>query len=110
MLRFFRDALGLHVEYEEPGTVELSLPNDDRIQLFGPSHETSARFEGAMGPVPLFEVDDLDAVARALSASGAKIIGPAEHDEQWAWIDVRGPDGNLYEFAERRRDTSHHPS
>ncbi len=32
---FFANALGLRTEFEEPATIELSLPNDDRVQLFG---------------------------------------------------------------------------
>jgi predicted enzyme related to lactoylglutathione lyase len=103
MLRFFRDTLRMHVEFEEAGTVELSLPNDDRIQLFAPTHQTFSFLEAnARGPVPLFEVDDLDAAAREIAASDAAVIGEAQHDENWTWINVRGPDGNLYMFAQRR--------
>ncbi len=33
---FLRDVLGLRVAFQEPTTAELALPNDDRVQVFGP--------------------------------------------------------------------------
>jgi hypothetical protein len=52
--------------------------------------------------VPLFEVDDLDAVRTAIERAGAEILGDVEADDSWTWIDVRGPDGNLYAFGSPR--------
>jgi hypothetical protein len=55
------------------------------------------------GPVPLFEVDDAGQAAAEMAAAGAEVVGSPDSDADWTWIHVRGPDGNLYEFASRRR-------
>ncbi|MFL5922568.1 MAG: VOC family protein [Gaiellaceae bacterium] len=98
-LRLFRDVLGLEPVLEEEGTVELELPRGERVQLFGPGHTYHDRFEGA-GPVPLFEVDDLEEAGRRLRERGLE-IGPRDQDAAWEWFDFRGPDGNVYELARR---------
>jgi hypothetical protein len=36
MLRLLRDVMGLRVEFSEERTTELSLANDDRVQVFAP--------------------------------------------------------------------------
>lgn|SRR5712691_11005369 len=102
-VELFRDVLGLTVEFEEPTTTELALPNGDRVQIFAPGDPASSFFEAhARGPVALFEVDDVRAARRELEAAGIEVIGPVEHDDTWEWINFRGPDGNLYELASRR--------
>jgi hypothetical protein len=53
--------------------------------------------------VPLFEVEDAQQAAGELRAAGADVIGNPGSDGNWTWIHVRAPDGNLYEFASRRR-------
>jgi catechol 2,3-dioxygenase-like lactoylglutathione lyase family enzyme len=99
-VELFRDVLGLTVEFEEPTTTELALPNGDRVQVFGPGHRYDAFFEEhARGPVALFEVDDVHAARRELEAAGVEVIGAVERDSKWEWISFRGPDGNLYELA-----------
>lgn len=59
MVSFLRDTMGLRVEFDEPATTELSLPHDDRLQVFAPGHPYFAFFQDhAQGLVPLFEVED----------------------------------------------------
>jgi catechol 2,3-dioxygenase-like lactoylglutathione lyase family enzyme len=102
-IRFFRDVLGLPVAFEEQATMELSLPNDDRIQVFGPGdryYDFFGRF--AAGLIPLFEVDELDVARAELIEAGLELIGDIESDGLWSWLHVRGPDGNLYELASKR--------
>jgi catechol 2,3-dioxygenase-like lactoylglutathione lyase family enzyme len=100
---FLRDLLGLRPAFQEPATHELALPNDDRVQVFGPGHRLYAFYaEHAPGPVVLFEVDDVQAVTAELEAAGVELVGRADSDRVWSWIHVRGPDGNLYAFASRR--------
>jgi len=89
---FFESVLGLRVRFEEPGTVELVTAEDDRVQLF-------AGRPGA--PVPLFEVDDVDAARLELEAAGIELVGDVERDSEWAYFAFRGPDGNVYELASR---------
>ena len=100
---FFRDVLGLRPAFEEPATRELTLPNDDRVQVFGPGHRYRDFYaEHAGGPVVLFEVDDLQDARAELEAAGIELVGPADADGGWSWIHARGPDGHLYAFASRR--------
>jgi catechol 2,3-dioxygenase-like lactoylglutathione lyase family enzyme len=99
-LRLFRETLGLATEFEEADTVELSLPDGARVQLFARGHRYHDAFAGS-GPVPLFEVDDLDEAERRLREAGHQ-LGERERDDAWEWFDFRGPEGNLYELAQRR--------
>jgi catechol 2,3-dioxygenase-like lactoylglutathione lyase family enzyme len=104
MVGFLRDVLGLQVAFEDDATAEFSLANDDRVQVFGPGHRYFELFgEGGGGPVPLFEVDDLQAARAELAAAGIEVIGEIERDASWEWLTFRGPDGNLHELAVRVR-------
>jgi len=102
MVGFLRDVLGLRVAFEDDATAELALENDDRVQVFGPGHRYYELFgAGGDGPVPLFEVDDLQTARAELVAAGVEVIGEIERDASWEWFNFRGPDGNLYELASR---------
>ena len=102
MVGFLRDVLGLDVVFEEEGTTELSVPDGNRVQVFGPGHRYHGFFgEQASGPVPLFEVDDLDGARRALEAAGIELLSEVERDSAWEWLNFRAPDGNLYELGRR---------
>jgi catechol 2,3-dioxygenase-like lactoylglutathione lyase family enzyme len=102
MLGMLRDVLGLRVEFEEPGTAELSLPSGDRVQLFAPEHPTYRLFrDNASGPVALFEVDDLESARAELDAAGIEVVGGPGRDTAWEWLNFRAPDGHLYELAAR---------
>jgi catechol 2,3-dioxygenase-like lactoylglutathione lyase family enzyme len=102
MVSFLRDVLGLRVNFEEPTTIEFTTSEGDEVQVIGPGHPYYEFFgEQAHGPVPLFEVDDVHSARRELEAAGLDVVGSTEHDRHWEWIHVRGPDGNLYEFASR---------
>jgi catechol 2,3-dioxygenase-like lactoylglutathione lyase family enzyme len=102
MVGFLRDVLGLDVVFEEEGTTELSLPDGNRVQVFGPGHHYHRFFgEQATGPVPLFEVDDLEEARRTIEAAGIELLGAAERDSAWEWLHFRAPDGNVYELARR---------
>jgi catechol 2,3-dioxygenase-like lactoylglutathione lyase family enzyme len=106
MFRFLRDVLGLQVEFEEPGTAELSLPSGDRVQVLGPGHPTYRLFrDNANGPVALFEVDDLRSARAELEAAGIELVGELDRDDAWEWVNLRAPDGNLYELASRIHPT-----
>jgi catechol 2,3-dioxygenase-like lactoylglutathione lyase family enzyme len=100
---FLRDVLGLRPAFQGSATQELTLANDDRVQVFGPGdryHQFYA--EHARGPVVLFEVDDVHDASAELAAAGIELVGPADSDSVWSWVHARGPDGNLYAFASRR--------
>jgi hypothetical protein len=98
MVGLFRDVMGLRVELEEPGTTELSLPDGDRVQVFGPEHRYFDFFDK---PVALFEVEDVRAARGDLLAAGIEIVGEVERNSKWEWLHFRAPDGNLYDLASR---------
>src|SRR5690349_9642784 len=105
MVRLLRDVMGLTVEFEQPTTIELSLPSGDRVQVFGPGHPYFDFFaKQTSGPVALFEVDDIHTAQAELATAGIEIVGAVERDSNWEWLHVRAPDGNLYELASRRAD------
>ena len=102
MVGFLRDVLGLRVNFEEPTTVEFATSEGDRIQVMAPGDPYYEFFsEHAAGPVPLFEVDDVSAARSELEAAGIELVGTAGRDDDWEWIHVCAPDGNLYELASR---------
>jgi predicted enzyme related to lactoylglutathione lyase len=100
-VRFLRDVMRMHVEFEHPTTTELSLPSGDRVQVFAPGDRYFEFFREQAGgrPVALFEVEDVNVARAELIAAGVEVVGPIERDGTWAWLHFRGPDGNLYELA-----------
>jgi predicted enzyme related to lactoylglutathione lyase len=102
MVRFLRDVMGLRVELEQPTTTELSLPSDDRVQVFGAGDRYfDLHGEHASGPVALFEVDDVRAAQSELESAGIEVVVGLERDESSEWLHFRAPDGNLYALAAR---------
>ena len=99
-VHLFRDVLGLEVVFEEEHTVELELPAGERVQVFGPGHVYHDRF-AASGPVPLVEVDDLEAAESRLREADVEILR-RESDSSWDWLELRAADGNLYSVGARR--------
>jgi catechol 2,3-dioxygenase-like lactoylglutathione lyase family enzyme len=100
---FLHDVLGLEPRFDEPTTAEFATSDGDAVQIMGPGDPYHGFFgTHALGPVPLFEVDDVERARAELVAAGVEIVGEPGSDTQWSWIHVRAPDGNLYEFASRR--------
>lgn len=99
MAHFLEHVLGLPVERPEAGFWVFSLPNGAKVEVFGPEHPGKEHF--TTGPVAGFHVDDVDAAAEELRASGCEIVdGPTRYDGQSAWVHFRAPDGALYELVE----------
>ena len=102
MVHLLRDVMGLTVEFEQPTTIELSLPSGDRVQVFAPGDRYFDFFrQERSSPVALFEVDDVHTAHEALTAAGIEIVGTLQRDSTWEWLHFRAPDGNLYELAGR---------
>lgn len=103
MTAFCRDVLGLEVGFEEPTTSEFVTAEGDAFQVLSPGHPYFELFAAhASGPVPLFEVDSLAEARLDLERAGIEIVGPPGRDDKWEWLNVRAPDGHLYELAARR--------
>ncbi|MFI5392278.1 MAG: VOC family protein [Myxococcota bacterium] len=102
MTKLFREVMGLRVSFEEPTTVEFSTSEGDAIQIMAPGDPYFDFFrEHALGPVPLFEVDDVLAARTELREAGIDVVGELSRDARWEWIHFRAPDGHLYELASR---------
>jgi catechol 2,3-dioxygenase-like lactoylglutathione lyase family enzyme len=102
MVAFLRDVVALRTNFDDRSTVEFTTSEGDAIQVMGPGDPYHDFFGAhATGPVPLFEVDDVNAAREELAAAGVEIVGTTGRDRRWEWIHVRAPDGNLYEFASR---------
>jgi hypothetical protein len=101
---FFAGTLALDPVFEEPDTVEVSVGNGDKIQLFGPGHRYCdlCRRRG-VAMLPLLEVADVDQARAALAGGGVELLGAVESNAAWRWFLVRAPDGNLYSFGARHR-------
>jgi len=103
MFEFLHGVLGLDLVFAEETTAEFSTAEGDTVQIMAPGDRFFGFFdEYAGGPVPLFEVDDVHAATEELRRRGIELVGPPGADEKWEWINVRAPDGNLYELAGRR--------
>jgi hypothetical protein len=103
MLELLRGVLGLKVEFEDETTAELSLANDDRVQIFSEGHLYFRFMEDERaGLVPLFEVDDIEGACSELQAANVELVGDRESDSRWTWQHFRAPDGNLYSLGSRR--------
>jgi catechol 2,3-dioxygenase-like lactoylglutathione lyase family enzyme len=95
---FFRDVLGLQPDLDLPGFQVLKLPDGSKVEVFGPETEMNRHF--TTGPVVGFLVDDLDAAASELRASGIEIVYSAKDESGNGWVHFGAPDGNIYEFTQ----------
>ncbi len=69
---FLRDVLGLRLELDRPGFWMLKLPDNSKVEVFGPESEINRHF--TTGPVAGFLVDDVHAATAELRSAGAEIL------------------------------------
>ena len=101
MAAFLEDVLGLTAEHAGNDMWAFRLPDGGVAEVFGPSlneHLTT-------GPVPEFQVDDVEAATEELRRAGVEIVfGPQRSEEAGlAWTHFRAPDGNVYGVIEDLR-------
>ena len=102
MVEFVKSVMGLRVNFDDEFTVEFKTTEGDGFQLMAQGDPYFDFFSSqARGPVPLFEVSDLDEAYNELVAAGVDVVGPRGRDSVWEWIHFRAPDGNLYELSSR---------
>ena len=102
MVRFLGDVMGMRRNFEEPATVEFETTEGDEVQVMSPGHPYFDFFSRhARGPVPLFEVDDLNQARQRLVEARTEIVGSPGRDSNWEWLHFRAPDGHLYELSTR---------
>jgi len=101
MAAFLEDVLGLTAEHAGNDMWAFRLPDGSVAEVFGPSlneHLTT-------GPVPEFQVDDVEAATEELRRAGVEIVfGPQRSEGAGlAWTHFRAPDGNVYGVIEDLR-------
>jgi catechol 2,3-dioxygenase-like lactoylglutathione lyase family enzyme len=107
MVRFYRDVLGLEVtldagdgvycELRTSGAILALFRRDLMGQMIGSELPAPGRSDAA---ALTFEVDDVDATARALQERGVDLVaGPRDYDVAFLRVaHLRDPDGNLIEI------------
>jgi catechol 2,3-dioxygenase-like lactoylglutathione lyase family enzyme len=96
---FFRDVLGLRLELERPEFWMLKLPDGSKVEVFGADSAVNRHF--TTGPVAGFLVDDIRDATAELRSAGVEILFESGVDDSGsAWVHVRAPDGNVYEFTQ----------
>lgn len=97
-VRFFRDTLGLPVEWlrEDAEVAGFRLPSGQLLEVFGPN---DAGVQTTNCPVVGFEVEDVAATREELARVGVEFITDVtEGSAGDAWVYFRGPDAQLYEL------------
>ncbi len=94
---FFRDVLGLRLD--QPGFWMLKLPDNSKVEVFGPDSDINRHF--TTGPVAGFLVDDVHSATAELRSANVEIVyGPVNDGYGNAWVHFRAPDGNIYELTQ----------
>ncbi|HLX33281.1 MAG TPA: VOC family protein [Gaiellaceae bacterium] len=108
--RFYRDVVGLPTSYREDSSgpyAEFELGGDKYLGLFdrGLMLEAVGRAADSKRSsddhaLLCISVEDVDAEAERLQASGVELAAPPADHEPWGMrtVYVRDPDGNLVEF------------
>ena len=107
--RFFHEVLGLALVREEADFAMLQLPSGDRdfLEVFGTQDD--AGFEASYyttGPVPGFQVGDLEEARNELAAAGVELLDDINWPPSmpgYGWFHFRGPDGNVYGMVQESR-------
>jgi catechol 2,3-dioxygenase-like lactoylglutathione lyase family enzyme len=85
---FFRDVLGLRLELEQPGFWMRKLPDNSKVEVFGPDSAINRHF--TTGPVAGFLADDIQAATAELRSAGVEILFESELDDSGnAWVHFR---------------------
>ncbi len=99
MQQFLRNVMGLQQLHQAHDFAVFQLPNEDKIEVFGP-----------LGPNQHFQpdsivcgflVEDIHQARQELAEAGIALIGPLKEETPggYAWQHFRGPDGKLYELT-----------
>jgi lactoylglutathione lyase len=95
-VKFYRDVLGLKVDYKSAGWSELKAGNF----YLGLYQEKPQKPDG--GPLPTFEVKNIEKTVADLKNKKVKFIDEL-HEEDYGWIAVfSDPDGYCYELFQEK--------
>jgi catechol 2,3-dioxygenase-like lactoylglutathione lyase family enzyme len=94
---FFKEVMGLSAVVDRHDFVIFRLPNEDVVEVFGPSDRDHTFFTG---PAVGLLVEDIETARAEMEAAGIEFIGPTKSTESGkAWAYFRGPDENVYEIT-----------
>ncbi|MBI2012172.1 hypothetical protein HYS91_05395 [Candidatus Daviesbacteria bacterium] len=101
MCKFYEEVFKLPKVFSEPGFAAYKFPNGDLIEIFAESYESHKLFN--TGPVPGFEVENIEQAREEMEKLGIEFIGPIEEDKDNGnkWSHFRHLDGNIYELSQR---------
>lgn len=98
MMGFAEHVLGLRKEQQKDEFVSFFASNGDLLELYGPRFDGNQYF--VTGPVPGFEVPDLEAASERANAHGLEQLCPIGGTPgDFQWVHFRMPDGNVFEFT-----------
>jgi len=98
----------LHSFYESALGLQLKFRDKDRWIQYGVGNTSVAlacREEAApatSGTVMVFEVEDLEAVANRVAASGGEVLGMRDMGTHGAVLSLRDPEGNIVQLFKRQ--------
>ncbi len=75
---FFREVLGLRLELDNPGFWMLKLPDNSKVEVFGPDSPVNRHF--TTGPVAGFLVDDVQDATADLRSAGVEVLFESAQD------------------------------
>ena len=77
----------------------LKLPDGGKVEVFGSDSDVNRYF--TTGPVAGFLVDNVQDATAELQSAGVEIVFESGVDDSGnAWVHLRAPDGNIYEFTQ----------
>jgi predicted enzyme related to lactoylglutathione lyase len=99
MERFLQEVMGLQQTYHAQDFVLFQLPNEDKVEVFGPQGPNQHFAPDSI--VCGFLVEDIHQARQELVQAGIELVGPLQEGEPggYAWQHFRGPDGKLYELT-----------
>lgn len=95
--RFYREGLGFELRFRDTEKWTQMKAGSTNVALASPV-ETPP---GAVGPTPVFEVEDLDGTLAHLQLLGAQVVEVRDMASHGRTAALRDPDGNLIQLFER---------
>ena len=94
---FYRDALGLKLKFQDGERWAQFDAGGGNFSL----SSTEEAATGAAGGVVVFEVTELEAMARQIAAAGGEVLGRRDMGTHGRTLTFRDPAGNVLQLFER---------
>ena len=98
MVKFYEEIFGLAKADARTNGFSFHLPNGDTIEGVMPPEDNPF----TTGPIPGFEVEDVESARAEMEAAGIKFLGPIRGGAPGnTWSHYYAPDGNIYFICQR---------